>query len=91
MEDKEVRQEADDRTDRTRDQVRLGFASTSGGEVHVDDAEVATVTGVTTHKHGPCLVLRLRDGEKLWVLDTEQARRRLRMPEIPISLRRGGG
>lgn len=58
---------------------RHAYPTTGGTEVYVEDREIVTVTTVTTQKHGAVLILRLRDGEKLWVLDTERSRLQLRM------------
>lgn len=66
---------------------RHAYPTTGGAEVYVEDREVVTVTTATTQKHGPCLIIRTRDGEKLWVLDDERCRRQLRMGQ-PFSLAR---
>ena len=69
----------DDRTSGHERTVRHAYTSTSGGNVFVEDREVVNVSAVTTQKCGPCLVLRMRDGEKLWIIDSARSRRQLRL------------
>ncbi len=67
--------------------TRFGYRSTGGSEVYLDDREVVTVTAVTTAKHGACLLLRTRDGEKIWIVDDSRARTQLRLGSAPDILR----
>jgi hypothetical protein len=75
----EEKEMEEDRTSGHERTVRHAYTSTSGGNVFVEDREVVNVSAVTTQKCGPCLVLRMRDGEKLWIIDSARSRRQLRL------------
>jgi hypothetical protein len=70
--------------------ARHGYQTTAGGEVYVEDREIVTVTSVMTKKHGPCLILRVRDGEQIWIVDGERARMQLRLGSPPEIIRNRG-
>jgi len=67
--------------------ARHGYQTTAGGEIYVEDREIVTVTSVLTKKHGQCLILRTRDGEQLWVVDSERSRLQLRLGSPPDILK----
>lgn len=59
--------------------LRLPFIQTNGKQVFLYDYDIAGVVSVSTDKHGACLILRVRDGEDVWITDIDRHRWLLNM------------
>jgi hypothetical protein len=58
---------------------RHAFVTTNRKEAFLYEADVISITAVNTEKSGACLILKLKNGDEMWILDTEVHRQHLNM------------
>lgn len=68
-------------TRRPVSELRIPLMQSNGKPIYVYDADVSGVVAVTTDRHGPCLILHVRNADEVWVLDTPRNRLLLSMAD----------
>ena len=67
----------------SRDEYRQPFEQTNGKTVFLHPRDISAIYALSTQKHGPCLLIKIRQGDDVWIRDTQEARNGLDIASSP--------